>query len=354
MKIRLGILDSNSRYIRRLIDYFSSHYAEELVISAFSDFDRLEEHLSRSRLDVLLAEEDLLPETFEPPKSTILAYLSESPDIQTIRDVRAVCKYQKTEQLYREILNLYAELDRRASYRMSADACPVYLFMGAAGGVGTTTAAAACAVNLTNVGYKVLYLNLEDNGTIAEIFTGDGQMTLSDVLYEIKSNKSNLALKLESMIRKDKTGVYFYEPFAVTLDAREMMADDLKEMLTLLTKYGSFDYVIVDSESAITDRRETLLKFATRILLVSDGNKNANRKLERTLQEFVIKDEHEDDRVFAKTQVVYNRFGRNSAKANTEYQESVFNTIENVERNAPTQIVNEIARRNYFGRLAQG
>lgn len=351
MKIRLGILDSNVFYIKRLIEYFSSHYAEEVEIFAFSNSDKLADHLSQAKLDVILSDEELLPEDFSISRSTVLAYLSDSMDIKTIRDLPAVCKYQKAEQLYRDVLNLYAELDRRTSYRMSDHVCPVLLFMGVSGGAGTTTVAAACALNLTNIGFKVLYLNLEDNGVISDIFSDEGQMTLSDVLYSIKSNHQNLALKLESMVRKDRSGVFFYEPFAVTLDANEMTDSDLKELLTSITQYGLFDFIIVDTGAAISRKRDLLIQFASRVFLVGEGSAVSNKKLRRILQELEIKEEHEEERVLAKTSVIYNKFGRFKAFASTEYGEDVFAVIDDGMKNNRREIMNDIANDNCFGNL---
>lgn len=352
MKIRLGILDSNVTYIKRLIKYFGSHYEEEIEIVAFSECGNLSEYLSQTKLDVILADAELVPENFTVPRSSILALFSDTQDIDTIRDYPAVCKYQKTEQLYRQILNLYAELDHRASYKMSDSNCPIILFMGAAGGVGTTTVAASCALNLTSIGFKVLYLNLESNGFISDFFTGEGQQTLSDVLYCIKSNHQNLALKLESMVRKDQSGVYFYEPFSVTLDADEMKENELEELLKTITQYGSFDFVVVDTEAMISPKRDAVIKMADRIFLLSDGTSTANGKLRRVIQEFVICEEREDSRALAKMSVIYNKCGRSRFPANTEFREEVFAEIDDCMSTNAVQNMREIAGDNIFDRLA--
>jgi len=106
MKIRLGIIDDDSRYTTRLIGYFNAHYSDKLEIFAFSLPELLSNYLKEARLDVLLADPDLVPEGFTVPKTMQLAYFSNTADIETIRGVRTLCKYQKTELIYKEILNL--------------------------------------------------------------------------------------------------------------------------------------------------------------------------------------------------------------------------------------------------------
>lgn len=353
MKIRLGILDSNITYMRRLMAYFNSHYEKEIEISAFTECGNMSMCLSEVRLDVILASPELVPENFVVPRSTILAFFSETQDIDAIRDCPAVCKYQKTEQIYRQILNLYAELDHKASYKMSDGRCAVLLFMGAAGGVGTTTVAAACAVDLTYAGSRVLYLNLENNGYISDFFTGEGQQTLSDVLFYVRNKHQNLPLKLKSMVRQDRSGVYFYEPFALTVDAKEMTTGDLKELMRALTQYVSFDFIVVDMESAISGKRNAIIGLADQIFLVSDGTTTANGKLRKVLKEFCQDEENEENRAAAKTAVIYNKWGYSRSRANTEFGEDVFAEIDDCMDTNTGKNVEEIAGDHVFTKLVR-
>lgn len=350
MKIRLGLL-GNYSYIMRLSNYFSAHYSDKLEVFAFTEFKGLEGYMQHSKIDVLLSEPEFFSEDFLLPKTTIMAYMSESSDIQSINDVRAICKYQKAELIYREILSLYAELDQRTAYKMAEGFCPVLLFMGAAGGVGNTTVAIACAMRLASAGKKVLYLNLEENGVISPFLKGDGNTTLSDVLYAVKSNRSNLTLKLESMVRKSTHNVYFYEPFQNTLDACEMTENDLKSILDTVTHYGAYDFVILDSESRISWKRELLMKYASNVILISDGSEVADEKLEKILREFAIRDEQEEKRLMTKVRILYNRISDGGHTVNTKCSESVVGKIGVMKNKNSGFIAGEIAQKSVFDRI---
>lgn len=80
----------------------------------------------------------------------------------------------------------------------------------AGGGVGSSSLAAACALNFAARGRSVLYLNLEKFGGSSQFFSGEGQFDMSDVVLSLKSRKANLALKLESYVRRDPRGVFFF------------------------------------------------------------------------------------------------------------------------------------------------
>lgn len=350
MKIRVGLLEKDFRYVSSLMGYFNTHYSQSLELFAFSNLETLEIYLSAKKLDVLLADSEILPADFEVPKFTVLSYLADTPDVDTIRNVRAVCKYQKAELIYREILSLYAEMDQQSVYKITEDACPVYLFLGASGGVGTTTMAVACAQSFAAAGKKVLYLNAEENGVVAPFLSGEGAMTLSDVLYTVKSNSANLALKMESMIRRDKSGVSFFEPFAVTLDAHEITKDDLAELLNTMVRFGAFDCIVVDTDSVITDKRNYLIKLADFIFVVGSGSSLSNAKLERLIQEFALMEERDESRILARVQVLYNGFGSNSVRADLK-NIGEYATINRYSGGTPAQIVNEIIRKNIFASM---
>lgn len=351
MRIRLAVLEKDQNYASRLIRYFTTYYINKIEAFAFSDLEAFQESLQQFKIDVLLASPELVPEGTKFPKTIIMAYLSESTQIQSINNVKAVCKYQKAELLYREILGLYAELDRKTAYRETEGACPLFLFMGASGGVGTTTMSVACALRLASFGKHVLYLNLEENGVISPFLKGDGNSTLSDVLYAVKSSPSNLVLKLERMVRKSEQGIYFYEPFSITLDAYEMTENELKDIITTLIGDDSYEYVIVDTGSSVSWKRNLIIKYAREVFIVGDGSEISNGKLEKLLQELSIKDEHEEERAMAKVQVLYNRFTEVSQRANTKYQERVYGSISRIRKSTPGQIAEDISQNSFFDRL---
>lgn len=351
MKIRVGILERDSVYVSRLIRFFSTHYVDKVEISAFGSWDIFLEFIQQAKIDVLLADFKLIPEKIQLPKTMILAYLSGSSEGRTEDGIRVVRKYQRAEMLYREILGLYAELDRKTAFKEAEGMSCVYFFMGASGGVGATTMAVACAAKLASHGKKVLYLNLEANGVVFPFLKGEGSFTMSDVLYAVKSNRSNLALKLESMVRKSEEGVYFYEPFAVALDFYEMSENDLEEILNTITLYQSYDYVIADADSAGSRKRDLLMKYARQIFLVSDAREISAMKLKRILQEIRIRDENEDERILAKVRLIYNHCQHVPTEAKEEYRELVYGNMKELESSLPAYAVNKIAKSPFFDYL---
>ena len=356
MKIRVGLYDQDTRYINKLVNYFNVHYSESLEMHTFSSIDAIFEQIKKHRLDLLLIDPESVEESFSVPQSVGMAYFSTNAGIDTIRGKKTICKFQKSELIYKEILNLYSELDKNVSIKAWKGNCDIHLFIGASGGVGTSTIAAACARNLAENGRKILYLNLESTGIVDEFFKGEMNYGLSDILYAIKSNHSNLILKLTSMVDKDPCGVNFLRPFAVSLDEEEMTAEDLETLIDTLISTGNFDSMVIDMDSVATEKRNLVANRADNIFLITSGLPISNRKLAKKLQEFNLIDERDDSRLFPHVQVMYNRFGSGSVRANTEFGETVFGTVNNYKDSSkrdysPRKLIEVIASLNLFGKL---
>ena len=94
----------------------------------------------------------------------------------------------------------------------------VIAFMSPAGGTGTSSMAAACAMQCAGRGNNVLYLNLEKFGSSDVFFSGEGQFTMSDIIFALKGRKANLAMKLQSCVKKATCGGDFFSTSQTALD----------------------------------------------------------------------------------------------------------------------------------------
>lgn len=351
MKIRLGILDRDALYKTRLINYFNANYADKLEIFSFSSLQGLQQYMAGQRIDVLLADEVSIADVKSIPEGVAFAYWSEAANIDSIRNMRTVCKYQKAELIYKEILGLYAELESNVtSYNPNGSASQVLTFVGAAGGVGTSTVAAGCAMYLARRGKKVLYLDLTEMGSASLYFTGEGTFTLSDVIYSIKSNHANLFLKLESMVKRDNCGVNFYESCKVALDIRDTKPDDITTLIQAISGTKSFEYIIVDSDNMLTAKQEAIFAASSAIIVIGDGTLNANQKLERFINACRLREGNKNSAV-RKMFLLYNRFHTGAQKAILKDEIPELGGINAYKNGLPRQIAEEISGKNVFERF---
>lgn len=314
MKIRLAILDKDENYLIRIVGAFNNRYSDRLIIYSFTDLDTALEGLEKEKIDVFIASEEFHIDTNRIPKKCGFVYFVESSSVESLYDQRTVCKYQKVELMYKEILGIYAEISSsNKSYRMdNNESGSVIVFMPVSGGVGSSTMAAACAMALVRKGKRVLYLNLEQTGSSSLFFHAEGQYDLNDIIYSIKSKRSNLALKLESAVKQDETGVCFYETPKMALDMVTLTDEDVQHLIKELTVTTSYDYIIIDADFSFDKKSIEIMKAARNIILVSDGSEISNCKLNRTVSALTIMEESDDRNILSRFMILYNKFSSKS------------------------------------------
>lgn len=285
MIIKLAVLDKNQDYMRRLLDFCREKYADRLEISCFSSEELLTDTLSRDRFDVLLVAEGTDWTRERTPEGTAFAFLTE--ELYQEKDgAPAICRYQRVEQLYREILGLYAQNNAQSlkGGDYLGEGARVIAVTSASGGSGASTVAAALAVSLAARKQRVTYLNLETMGDPELYFSGEGKETFSELLYALKSNRTNLALRIESIVRRDPRGVRFFAAPANPLERNELTAEELERLLWELRRSGENDVVVLDVPFCFDGTERKALDQAADILMVSDGARAAGVKLRRLCQ----------------------------------------------------------------------
>ena len=117
MIVRVGFLDKDENYIARLANYYSAHANEtvQFEIYLFTKEEALRKQLSRGgRMDLLVAEEDLLPEPEEYSRNMELAFWSTEKHEQKRNGYPVVFRYQKASEIFREFQSMAAKRGHRA------------------------------------------------------------------------------------------------------------------------------------------------------------------------------------------------------------------------------------------------
>lgn len=315
MKIRLAILEKDAVYLNRLESVFNVKYADKLEIYSFTDRDIALQSLREKKIDVFLANESFEIEETELPGSCGFACLVDTADIETIRGITAVCKFQKADIIYRQVLGLFSEKAAAVTgVHMEGDGGKVLAFVAAGGGTGSSVAAAACAMNFAQKGKKALYLNLEKFGSADVFFQAEGNAGLGDVIYAIKSRKGNLSMKLESTVKCDVSGVYFYSPTKMALDIAELNADEIQQIISALKVSGGYDYIILDLDFSMDKNMLKIFDECNTIVFVADGSPVSNVKLERVVASLNVLEQQTDRKILMRCGILYNRFSSHTSQ----------------------------------------
>lgn len=347
MKIKLSVLTSDERYLTKFSNSMMLAYSEKVELFLFTEKDSANEAVAGNRADIFLVDEEFYDCSFTLPKGTELVYFTNSRVVETINHHRAICKYQMVSSIYKEIVDVYAEKIAAIPVTLKANngkKHKIITFLPAAGGVGASIAAAAYAKSLAEKGEKVLYLNLEKTGASNLYFNADGGGSFSKVIYALAMDSNTTAMKIESAISQDSSGVYFYSESSSALDMLELNREMYEQLFVHLGAISLFDWIVVDTGFSFDVTTYEQMERSYLSVFVSDGSERANYKLMRILEGLEIVAEQREAMQLNRIAVLYNRFSSRTGKRlpNNAYKElGILNRVENASERELVQLISQ-------------
>jgi len=352
MKIKVAVLEKDPVYLERFVSSFSSKYADKIELYSFTDKDIAVKALAENRADIFLAGDDFDIDFGKIPSKCTFAYFVAATGIDSFNDKSAICKYQKADLIYKQMLSLYSEkAGGISSLKLDDDSTRVFIFSSPCGGVGTSTVAAACAKHFALTGASVLYLDLETFGAADIFFTGEGQFDMNEVIYALKSKKTNLSMKLESCVKKDASGVCFFSASKVPLDMMEMKNDDILRLIDELKITGSYNYIIVDIGFGLDGDHLKIYRNAHSVVWISDGEPTSNNKITRAYAAAALLEQTKNVEILNRLNLMYNRFSSKSGQYAEGVDIKVLGGTQVFVHTNPVQVVDQIAGMPIFDHI---
>ncbi len=352
MRIKLAILENDQSYLNRIVTAFNTKYSDKFEIYSFTDKDIAMTTLDSARIDVLVASDAFEIDVTSLPNRCGFAYFTDSADVDHVNEQRAICKFQKADLIYKQILSVFSEKAGSVSgLKLGEENAKIFAFSSACGGVGTSSMAASAARYFAAKNQKTLYLNLERFGSSDAFFAGEGQFDMSDIVFALKSKKTNLPLKLESCVKQDASGVYFYSQSKVALDMHELTVDDIVRLISEIKLIGSYDYIILDMDFSLDAGSIKILKQTHAIVWVSDGSEVANAKTYRAHEALSIIEQNSDSSLVNRLCVVYNKFSNKSSKTLGELNIKNIGGAPKYEHASTAQVLEQLSKMDMFDKI---
>lgn len=352
MKIKVGIIENDVAYLNRIVSVFTSKYSDKFEIYSFSDVATAIPALSASKIDVVVVSDALEIDINAVPKRCGVAYFVDSVDVETFNNLPTVCRFQKADLIYRQILSIYSEhAGSFIGLKITDDSCKAIAFTSPSGGTGVSTMAASCAVHFAEKGFRTLYLNLERFGSSDDFFSGDGQFSMSDVIYSLKTKKANLAMKLESCVKHDPRGVCFFSQAKLALDMLELNVDEILRLISELRLTGSYDRIVLDTEFSLNESTLKVLHQANTIVVVGDGSKISNTKIFRAMTALSMKEQADDSPLLSRAVLAYNKFSSKTSEALSNLEIHVAGGAPRYEHATVDQIVTQLSKMTLFDEI---
>ena len=352
MKIKLALLDQDQNYLNRIVSAFSMKYADKFEIYSFTSCETAIAIIDKARIDVLVASDAFDLDLSLLPKRCGFAYFVNSPDVDTYKDQRAICKFQKADLIYKQILSIYSEKAGSISgLKLGDDSTKIVIFNSISGGTGASSMAAAYATCLATQGKKTLYLNLEKFGSSDLFFAGEGQFDMSDIIFALKSKKTNLSLKLESCVKQNPKGVYFYSQSKIALDMLELNCDEIIRLVSELKLTGSYDYIIFDSDFSMDKEWMRVYKQAHCIVWVGDGSEVSNSKVIRAYTALATAEKNADAPLTNRILLIYNKFSNKTGKGIGDVDLKAIGGAPRFEHATTGQVIEQLSKMDMLNKI---
>lgn len=329
MKIKLALLDFDKVYVQRFYDTINRAYSNKLEIHAFTNKNSFLNFSINNKIDILLINENIKLD-FEHETKLIVIKLAEKATFETENTVY-IYKYQRFSLIYREILNAYSKVFKAVvdnsnyfnDFHNSSNST-IISFMSQGLGSGTSTIASSLALSLAEKNKKTLFLDLQSFATINSIFNAEGKFSMSEIIYAVKSKKENIAIKLEAALKMDSSGVYFYDSCENPFELNELKSEELINMLHFFSKYGAYEFIIIDINYLMNDICRTLLKLSDRIFFVTEAKEENSIRLNKIIKSILICETKDNQKYMDKIGIICNKFIKNMA---SDIQNSNFEIV---------------------------
>lgn len=351
MKIRIAILEEDKNYLQRLLAAFETKYEDKIEMYSFTDEALALEAITNTKINVFLASDKFLVNTKLIPEKCGFAYLVDTPDTEAENGEKAICKFQKIDLIYKEIVSLYSEnaMDKMKNYDEGSSR--IISFLSASGGTGASTMAVAYAKYFAKCGKKVLYFNTEELGKSDCYFMGEGQFTIDDLIYAVKSKKANMSLKFESTAKQDISGVYFFAAGNKALDLIDLKSEEMQQLIVDLKMANIFDVIIWDTDFSFSVLRSDLMQLVSDIVVVSDGSEISNSKFMRMYESIEVLEKQRKLDISDKMWILYNKFSNKSSKGIENRDVKELGGAPRYEHATVNQVVEQLLKLKIFDKL---
>jgi len=354
IKIKLALLDKDVNYIQSITNAFNCNYSQNIEVYSFTDEKKVIEEIKNNRINMLIADQYVNINPSELPAHCMFAYFVETNDIETINNQKAICKFQKISAIYKNILSIYSEKsEQKVTYKKNNKnvVSKMISFVSVNGGAGSSVASVACAIKCAQREKKTLHLNFEQFGESDFYLSADGSFDLTDVLFALKSQKCNLALKIESAVLRDSKGVYFFKSPINPLDKLEISKEECLKLISELKENSEYEYIIVNLDFNITENFITFLDKSDQIILLTEKNILSKEKLKKEYKALDIISKRNAIDICSKISLIENKITPISDSYNYEFSVQVLGALPLYNQNTVESTINSMVSSGIFNEI---
>lgn len=237
----LAIYDSDFMYATRFMEFLKKRRDFDFEISVFTRLDSLEEFLKLHKIEILLLGEGLVSE--EIPKENI-KYIYEISGHRKVRDsvYPLIFKYQKAQDVMAEVFSDYARKENEISIGFGSKDMNIITVFTPIPDITKLAFAWSLALLLSEK-KKTLFIPLDYLPVPLLSVGDDSNQAISEFIYHLKENKTNISTKMKSLLRYIGNLSYL-SGLTLGLDLLSICKDDICKWIEELKIHNDYEAVI--------------------------------------------------------------------------------------------------------------
>ena len=287
-EVVLALCDGEEEYARLMTEYMERQEELPWSVHAYVDVNKLLE--KEKEVDLLVVAESAYREELHALSPKRMVILNESGIVRN-KDLRYVNKYQRADQVVKELLAVYLEIATQILPKLGMEGRTSFIGFFSPVRRCMQTPFAITMAQLLAKQHKTLYLNFEYFAGNGELLADVQTRDLADLLYFLNAEAEKFSLRLQSMV--SRIGTLDYVP--PMKSGQNLLSVTVKEWMTFLKQIqelGAYEYVVMDLSECMQGLYD-VLRVCQRVYTVTLEDRAASEKLaqyERALEQYSYED----------------------------------------------------------------
>lgn len=253
----LAICDKDEEYVNKLVQYIGIRQVSLFKIIVFTEQETLLKYANENNINMLLISAEMLSDAFMDLGIERILILSSGAVCPDYADNPVIYKYQSSENILKEILNYFSEIERKEGViKIAGGETEIIGVYSPVRRIGQTTFALTLG-QVMAADFSVLYINLKEFSVFEKIFHTSYTGDLSDLMYFFRQNPESLSIKLQAIVN-NVHGLDYIPPLLYSQDLRNIHTKEWIGLINKISETGVYKKIVIDLSSMVEDIFEIL------------------------------------------------------------------------------------------------
>lgn len=271
----LVLCDEEEEYAQLMTEFLNKQKGLPWILRTYTDTEELYGR-EAAGVDMLVVAESAYSEKMRELCPDGLVILNESGLVKW-EGMRYVDKYSRAEEVYRQLLAIYAEITDVPAPRLAAGLQTKFVGNYSPVRRCMQTSFALALGQMLAEKHRTLYLNFEHYAGMGELLPDMRTLDLADLLYFLNADREKFRIRMQALLKRIGQLDYI-PPMKAGQNLLSVTEEEWLELLRKIAELGEYEYVILDLSESMQGLFE-ILRLCSRVFTQAARDTAADRKL---------------------------------------------------------------------------